>query len=130
MVATKVQPHVALLDAWLEILGLTEYPKQGDPAWRMASNAAKAGLMPNELRAIYHWLMKDPWWQERGVDIAILNKQKSKWQSVGSPGKDDGAAEDRYIQRLKNSQPWRFLGSAGREEEARVRAQYRRDATE
>lgn len=82
-------PHVAIMKEWLDCIGVAEYPPRGDKLWNMARNAAKGGLLPEEVRPIYEWLIKhdrNGFWKDRGIDPTNLLNNRGKWISVGRPG--------------------------------------------
>jgi hypothetical protein len=54
--------------------------KQLAVAKRMAS-----GMTVDDMTNLATWIVSDPWWRTKGVDLFIAEKQFSKWVQAGKP---------------------------------------------
>jgi hypothetical protein len=115
-----------IVKAWVDVAEIDEFPAPGTQPYGMAKNAIAAGLNVADVAPIYRWLNADPWWKNKGIDIANISGQKSRWLSLGKPGAGSGEGSSAgtsngretwadHLKKLRKKDPFLFVGSAERE---------------
>jgi hypothetical protein len=135
--AEGAQPSLIyqIVKAWVDVAGIDEFPPPGTQPFGMAKNAEAAGLNPEDVAPIYRWLRPDPFWEKKGIDIANISGQRSKWLSLGKPGAGNGTSTGSdsgprretwadHERKLREKDPCIFFGSEGSEERRRMKAEW------
>lgn len=73
------QTLVAVL--YEDVLGIGK-PTNYKQAVGQASQLAKAGVTPDELREIAEWLIADPFWSQKGVNMGTVLSQRDKYRAA------------------------------------------------
>lgn len=58
-------------------------PTNYGQAVAQAQTLAEAGCTPEELTQIAEWLLSQPFWQQRGISIATILKERDAWRAAG-----------------------------------------------
>lgn len=56
-----------------------------------ASQLAKAGCTPDEVRDIAEWLQADPFWSQKGINMGTVLSQRDKWRASRRTSQQGGS---------------------------------------
>src|SRR5690606_4632968 len=77
-------PHVAIIEAWMAVRGITQFPK-GGRIFAAAKELVESGSATDEVAPLYQWL-RNKW--DRGIEIHLwtLANHYDTWLAAGRPG--------------------------------------------